>query len=219
VKVFQSPQSDLANSSFVESITNRLLLHHAITEEKFNKKSFEYALKSAFEACKIDAKIADSQTSQGADLVVNGFRLSLKTEAAQGINENKLTISKLMEARWIRECRTKNDFVKGVRNRVLPSLNQIDRILVMRAFDLPLDFIKYELVEIPINILKTMGDIEIGEFGKRTKNGGSSAIVNYLGAQAFRLVLDGSVEKVTVSRLEKSLCSVHCTWEIPVSRS
>jgi hypothetical protein len=219
VKVVRGDGSDLATSEFVDSITNRLLLHHATTEEKFNKKSFEYALKSAFCASHISAKISDSQTSQGADLVVEGTRFSLKTEAAEGIRESKLTISKLMEARWIRECRTKADFAKGINERVLPALAQLDRILVLRAFDRPENLVEYELVEIPLGVLQAMGDVRPRDFSPRTRNGSSSATVIYRATRAFRLVLDGSVEKITVSRLEKSLCQVHCTWEIPNSAS
>lgn len=218
VRLVRGEGSDLATSEFVDSIANRLLLHHATTEEKFNKKSFEYALKRAFEAAGLVAKITDSQTSQGADLVAGGTRFSLKTEAASGINESRLTISKLMEARWIRDCRTKADFAKGVRERVLPALAHFDRVLVLRAFDRPGQLVEYELVEIPPAVLRAMGDVGATSFKERTKNGSSSAQVTYRRFKAFRLVLDGSVEKVTVSGLEKSLCQVHCSWLIPASR-
>ena len=219
VSVARGEGSDLATSEFADSIANRLLLHHATTEEKFNKKSFEYALKRAFEAAGLVAKITDSQTSQGADLVAGGTKFSLKTEAAAGISESKLTISKLMEARWIRDCRTKADFAKGVRERVLPALAHVDRVLVLRAFDRPRQLVEYELVEIPLSVLRAMGDVGAASFKQRTKNGSSSTQVTYRRSKAFRLVLDGSVEKVTVSGLEKSLCQVHCSWLVPASRS
>ena len=108
-------QSDICTPKFSEDFQNRLVLYHAMNEEVLNKKTFEYAFVGA---CKFDgrqARLESNPVNPGTDAVVNGVAYSLKTEASRGINPSNITISKLMEARWIRECETGEDFLSGMK--------------------------------------------------------------------------------------------------------
>ena len=42
-----NPTSDIATPLFSEYFASRLLIHHAVVEEKLNKKSFEYIFRDA----------------------------------------------------------------------------------------------------------------------------------------------------------------------------
>jgi hypothetical protein len=119
-----------------DRIGNRLLGHHLKTPHKLNKRQFEYVFVGASKKEGWDASITEDSTNPGEDVKVNGTSYSLKTEAAKGIKEDRITISKLMEARWIREADTADDFLSGVNKYIVPHLKRYERILMLRAFSL-----------------------------------------------------------------------------------
>ena len=73
---------------------------------------------------------------------------------------------------------------------------------------------RYDLREIPKAVLAGVADLVAEDFGKLTKANGTSAKVNYDGQVAFTLRLDGSVEKVTISGLNVTLCPLHAWWSL-----
>jgi hypothetical protein len=211
-------QSDLLVPGFATNFSNRLLIHHATHVEKFSKKAFEYAFASASTSAGRTAEIISISTNPGADVLVNGIAFSLKTEASAGLRKDKITISKLMEARWIRECRTLEDFAYGITTRVMMHLQKYQRILMLRAYDVSESEIKYDLIEIPLSLLLQIGNLTANDFTTRTAGGGSRADVYVSGRKAFTVRLDGSVEKVTISGLVIDLCFHHGSWRIPTLR-
>jgi hypothetical protein len=209
--------SDIVVPDFSTNFSNRLKIHHATTEESFKKKPFEYAFKAASRAAGHQARIVTSATHPGADVIVDGTGFSLKTEAPKGIRPRYITISKLMEARWIRECRTGQDFAEGVRSHVTPHLLRYERVLMLRAFPQPEDGnIRYDLMEIPVDLLRQVDRVAPAAFTPRTTNGSTSADVVLNGRNVFRLRLDGSVEKVTIANLDVEACRFHASWTVPV---
>ncbi|MFJ2025215.1 hypothetical protein ACIODW_15650 [Streptomyces sp. NPDC087897] len=209
------PNSDLAGGAFSDYFLNRLKIHHATSEEKFKKASFEYAFIAAARYAGLSAHKTKSQTFQGADAVVDGVRWSLKTEASASISRASIVVSKFSEARWIRDCETPGDFARECVPRFLAHLDEYDRIATLRAFSAGPERVHYELVEIPKELLMRAADLTEGDFTARTKNGGSSALVRDASGLAFKLVLDGSVEKVTLSRLPVKHCWSHASWTVP----
>jgi hypothetical protein len=209
------PTSDIAVPEFTENIKNRLLIHHATNEELLKKKPFEYAFKAACKAAGKYAEIIDSQTNPGADVIVDRIKFSLKSEASAKMNTGSVTISKLMEARWIRECKTNEQFAQETRERVGKHLREYQRILMLRASIVDGKGITYELVELPREILLKVEQVQASDFAVRTKNGSNSATIFHRGSEAFTIRLDGSVEKVTITRLPKLLCRHHATWVLP----
>jgi Type II site-specific deoxyribonuclease len=205
--------SDIASEPFVEGFSGRLLAHHALHEQKLTKKAFEYAFVSASNAANRTAEIVANATNPGADVLVDGVPFSLKTEGAKSMSRISITISKLMEARWIRECASPEDYCREVTARVPAHLNQYSRVLILRAFELP-QYFEYDLIEIPLSILHRTADLSPSDFTARTINGGSSARVSHGGNVAFTLRIDGSVEKITVSGLKVALCISHATWRV-----
>ncbi len=209
------PASDIVTTEFNVNFSNRLIIHHATHDEVFKKKSFEYAFYGASRAAGRNATIVSDPTNPGRDVEVDGTSFSLKTEAARSMNPTKIKISKLMEARWIRDCRTKADFARETSRRVAQHLQEYERILVLRAFDRDTE-VQYDLVEIPRDLLLRVRRLVAKDFtARRQTSGGSTAEVTVSGQRAFSLRLDGSVEKVTVDGLLITQCVLHGSWTIP----
>ena len=146
--------------------------------------------------------------------VVDGGKFSLKTEGGKSIKPTTIHISKLMEARWIRECNGKDDFCTRSKEKIGAHLAHYERIISLRSF-LTDSSVKYELVEIPMEILLEISRLRPADFSEKTANGSSSATVRGSdGTVFFVLSLDGSVEKITVRGLPLRLCKIHATWEV-----
>ena len=211
-----SADSDLVGPAFAEDFRNRLALYHALNEEPLKKKTFEFAFAGACRAAGKTAIVNTNSTHAGRDVEVDGTAFSCKTEASQGIKPLAITISKLMEARWIRDCTTSTEYRRNVMDRVVGHLAEYDRILMLRAFKLDDDRFAYHLVEIPKQVLLLVSTLQDSDFSRRTRNNSTSADVMVNGRRAFRLRLDGSVEKVTVSDLDTALCRKHASWMVSV---
>ena len=207
--------SDICSSEFAEDFQNRLVMHHGVSEEPLKKALFEFAFVHPNEKSGREARLVQSPVNPGSDAVVDGVSFPLKTEAAKTIRKPLITISKLMEARWIRECRSGDDFLEGVRTHILLHLRQYERILMLRAFTESDRWVEYYLVEIPLDLLMQVKTVSSSDFSTRTVNGSSTANVVVDGGKAFSLRLDGSVEKVTISGLDIRLCTFHSYWKIP----
>jgi len=216
VETIVEPNSDLATPDFIEDFTNRLLLYHALNAEPLKKKTFEYAFAASCRSAGKHAVVNVNSTHAGHDVDVDGVAFSCKTEASTGISRSAIVISKLMEARWIRECASSADFAAQVRNRIVHHLQSYQRMIMLRAFIHHGTAFAYELVEIPVRVLLAMSTLPDAAFSPRTRNGGSSAKVMLNQRPAFTLRLDGSVEKVTISGLKISLCRQHARWIIPI---
>ena len=87
--------------------------------------------------------------------------------------------------------------------------------MILRAYNISHNQVKYELIEIPHNLLLEIINLTANDFTDRTASGSSRASVYVNERKAFTLSLDGSVEKVTILGLETDLCFYHASWIIP----
>ncbi len=207
--------SDIVTNQFNVDFTGRLLLFHAMHDAPLTKKTFEFFFCGASRASEKTAVQTANSVHPGEDVTVNNQKFSLKTESGSAIKRDEIHISKLMEARWIRECRTPIDFRNNVLHRVVEHLSGYERIISLRSFDSGQKRIEYELVEIPRRLLMEIKSLKASDFSARTTNGSTSArVTNKSGSRVFTLALDGSVEKVTVRSLKISQCIIHGRWLI-----
>ncbi|CAN5386669.1 hypothetical protein BH11ARM2_BH11ARM2_31570 [soil metagenome] len=212
----RSSKSDIATELFCADFRNRLLLHHAISEAKLSKKLFEYAFASSCRFTGRSASITTSDTHAGADVVVDNIAFSLKTEACKSIRANSITISKFSEGRWIQQASSLEELARETTTRIPRQLKNYARIGVLRAHSLADLKVKYELVEIPVAVLRLVAGLTADDFSPRTPQGGSTARVLRKGLPVFTLRLDGSDGKVSLTNLDLALCRVHATWTVPV---
>lgn len=205
--------SSFANPDFMIAFGNRLLLHHAFTYARLSKKHFEHALESAVNESGGKAKVGKNATNPGEDMILNGERCSLKTEAAASIRENEITISKFSEARWIQQCADLEALAAEVAARLPNQIGRVDRIFMLRFFQRPDEIVEYQLIEIPVALLIGVSSLKTADFSPRTAQGGSTARVKRGDSILFSLRLDGSDGKLTISNLKVSECIVHGTWK------
>lgn len=216
VAVTVGANSDLMKPLFIDEISIQLTAYHSFNEQALTKKTFEYLFKKACQANGSNAVITSNPVNPGADVTVDDVAFSLKTEGADHQSTKNITFSKFMEARWIRDCLTVEDFARETTRRVIEHLSSYQRILVLRSFEEAENY-RYMLFEVPIKLLMEVGKLTPNNFTPRTKNGGSSAKIYVGDKRAFTLRLDGSVEKVTISGIDISLCKFHGSWIVPKS--
>lgn len=207
--------SDIATHVFCSTFLASLLLYHIWTEAPFSKVTFETIFRDACRSAGWTADIANSRTFPGADVVVNGVPISLKTEAALDIKVDTLHISKFREARFIQQVAgSKEKLVALLKEKMLEHLDQYERIITLRAHR-STGSILYELVEIPRDLLRAVGTLSVDDFSPLTTQGGTTARVSWRGKPAFTVRVDGSDGKITLTSIQKSLCTVHVTWQVP----
>lgn len=209
--------SDLVTPAFERDFSGRLLLFHAMHDAALTKKTFEYLFCGASRAAGRTASQTVNSVHPGEDVIVDGHKFSLKTESGNSISKTSVHISKLMEARWIRECVTPEQFCLSAQTKIAAHLGHYERILTLRSFQSERTVL-YQLVEIPRSVLLRIASLKPTDFSARTANGSTSATVrDSQGNTFFVLSLDGSVEKITIRRLDIGLCTIHATWQVSVT--
>lgn len=123
---------------------------------------------------------------------------------------------KFSEGRWIQQASSLEELARETTTRIPRQLKNYARIGVLRAHSLADLKVKYELVEIPVAVLRLVAGLTADDFSPRTPQGGSTARVLRKGLPAFTLRLDGSDGKVSLTNLDLALCRVHATWTVPV---
>ena len=209
-------RDDFLTKEAYEYFSMRLAAHHAYSANVLKKENFEHILEEAFSRTGVSAKRANSMTVRGADLTVGATTLSLKTEAARNLSQVYITISKLMEAAWIKQTTSADDVPGFVAQRVMPHFNNYDRIFTLRSYpDRERNgYVRYDLREIPKDILARVGDLTGADFATPTKTRTTSADVMIDGRRAFRFRLDGSDDKLTINYLDVDLCPLHAWWSL-----
>ena len=217
----QGVESELLRDDFLsreafEFFGIRLSAHHAYSSQRLKKENFEHILEQSFTRAGVIAKPAASMTVRGADLRVGEVMLSLKTEAAKGLRSGAITISKLMEAAWIKQIRVREDIPEYIRAMVLPHFQNYDRVFMLRSYVDPraATAVRYDLHEIPKALLERIGDLVAGDFSPLTPTRTTSATVSFEGATAFKFRLDGSDDKLTITGLDARLCPLHAWWSL-----
>ena len=209
-------RNDFLSEGAFEYFSMRLAAHHAYSSQPLKKENFEHILEQAFSQSGQPAQRADSMTARGADLYAGDFTLSLKTEAAKNLHQDHITISKLMEAAWIKQVNSLNDIPDFIHKKVLPHFDNYDKIFVLRSYPDPdfEDYIRYDLREIPKDVLSQVSKLRAEDFSRLTKTRTTSAKVSYNGRVAFKFRLDGSDDKLTVNYLDVDLCPLHAWWSL-----
>ncbi len=166
---------------------------------------------------RIPAEINIDPTARGYDVYTMDTKFSLKTEAARGTRDNTIAISKLMECAWLRSVENREALIVGIKRYVLPHFSQYDRVMNLQIFrGLETKSVRYVLIEIPKALFESIGELKAEDFKELGNKHGTSARVSYAGQIAYSLRFDGSDEKITISGLRVSLCTIHAMWNIPV---
>jgi len=216
VEVERCQSSDIADELFVSAASHYLSIHHATQSARLNKKEFEFLFHFASEAAGRMAVINPNSTDAGVDVTVDGTRYSLKTQADKNIKQGSLYIQKLMEARWARELVTPGDYLStGIQN-ILSHIGRYERILVLKAYPPNEHSVSYELVEVPISVFSLLRKLKEEDIPPKNSAGTCSIPVKDSSGDAFRLVFDGSVEKIRIFNMRNRLTVRHAKWSVKV---
>jgi type II restriction enzyme len=226
VSVFALPRnywrfsaSEIISTRTLEDFGDVLRLHHCSSREPFSKDKFEYAIENVLRLSGINVALAP-RGQRGYDIRIGAENFSLKTEAAKAIRPETIHISKFMELGGGEWGDDPNDLI-GLRAQFLSALDNIQRIIILRALKKGSPEYFYELVEIPKNLLEraVTGRLEMmGNSTQFPKPG--YCYIEENGEAQFCLYFDGGGErKLQIKGLRKDLCLVHATWrfELPTS--
>ncbi|KUG09214.1 hypothetical protein ASU33_20850 [Solirubrum puertoriconensis] len=209
-----NPHSDIITQRFLYDFGDTLRVHHCFSKQAFTKDKFEYVFERIALLCGLPAKLA-TKGNPGFDIIVAGQKLSLKTEAHEGINADKIHISKFMELGKPKWTNDPADLI-GLRQVFLDRVNECDRVFTLRVLSKLPNKWHYELVEIPKALLLSAAT---GQLEMKTKSKQTGALPGYCyvkdarGHLLFELYFDGGSErKLRVQKLLKSSCVVHATW-------
>lgn len=143
------------------------------------------------------------------DLLVEGTRISIKTETGAGTKDMLITITKL--------CTTEKEpwTPEVLIERVMAHLRRYDVILMLRAvWEHPL--IHYQVLEIPIELLALIEAADLKGSGKRKGRQSLGADVLRNGEKVFRVHFDGSDGKCSVRGIAIQDCRMLSSWDYRV---
>lgn len=209
-------ETRLLSKADYEYFGTRLAAHHAYSSKMLKKENFEHILEQTFRRSGASIRPQLGMTVRGADLGVGDINLSLKTEAAQGLRRGYITISKLMEAAWIKQITSTSDIPHFISEKVMPHFENYDQIYTLRSYiDPDRDGnIRYDLHEIPKSLLEMIGGLRPEDFSTPTPTRTTSAAVSIDGTRAFVFRLDGSDDKLTINNLDVRLCPMNAWWSL-----
>ena len=224
LSVFKCPSrfvrgdSDLITPEILTDFGDALKIHHAFSVEPFSKDKFEFVLQHILNSHGVEAELAP-RGNPGHDLTLCAQRVSLKTQANEGIKPGEIWISKFMELGGGVWGSDPDDLV-GLRRQFLRHLERYDRIFTLRTLSRSPDW-SYELVEIPKALFEraAFGRLEMRTNSSQSPKPGYCYVSDERGAPAFELYFDGGGErKLQVKKLQKSACVVHASWAFSLPR-
>ena len=192
---------------FADEFRATLLIHHYFLNSPLATNSFEAAFIRAARA----AGHTINQAPDGFrfwDVEIDGRKVSLKSTAAAGLKENSLHISKLCEAAWIQDMRGAAQREDATKRLFADYTSKVDSIIQFRLFK---GRAFYEMVEIPVALLKQVAAVPRAEFAP---DGPSIGIPVGKDPPDFTLKLDRSDAKITLANINTSVCSVLGTWQL-----
>jgi restriction endonuclease SmaI-like protein len=193
---------------FLLALRSLIAVHHSIYPEIPPQGIYFESLveKALRDINKPFTVIPGARNQPTHDLLVGGVRLSIKTETGKGTRPNFITITKLstMEREpWDRE---------SLVSRMVTHLSGYDVILLLRAiWTLPL--LHYQLVEVPVSLLKLMATAEFEKAGRRAGRQSLGADVCKKDAVAFHVHFDASDGKCSIRNLRLELCATLLEWD------
>lgn len=201
------------NEEFCSAFGDILRMHHTTSKGPFTKDKFEFAMEKIFRLLGFQANLAVVD-NPGEDIIIDGIKCSLKTEAEKSLKRDTIHISKFMElgkGKWEIE----SDLI-ALRKQFFDHLTHYEKIFTLRCLQRGPQFWEYELVEIPKALFEESAGYPI-HMVKNSKQRDHKPAYCYVPEKGpdmkYALYFDGGGErKLQIKYLKKSLCTVHATW-------
>ena len=147
-----------------------------------------------------------SRNTPGHDIIVGEERISLKTETGRGTKSGRIAITKL--------CTTEREPWDAVVliDRTIEHLSRYDRILMLRAIWAD-SVVHYQLVDIPLELLKLIRQVELSQVGRRQGRRSLGGDVSMGGEVVFHVHYDGADGKCQIRNLLLGHCNLLREWD------
>jgi Type II site-specific deoxyribonuclease len=170
---------------------------------------FEALVEEAFRRIKKPVAIieAGGKNQPRHDLLVEETRISIKSETGENTKPGQITITKL--------CTTEREPWKAevLVARVMEHLSRYDVLLMLRTIWSPTT-IHYQLVEIPVEMLRLIGKGRVEPVGHRRGRQSLGADVTRRAEKLFHVHFDASDGKCSVRGLGLEHCVVLEEWDV-----
>lgn len=203
----------LFNQQFLTTLKSLIELHHSIYP-KIPPQGifFESLVEQAFKRSGIPANqvVLSTANTPQHDLLIGSTRISLKTETGLGTNPTLVNITKL--------CTTETGSwdSNGLIGHALKHLLKYEHILMLRAVWRK-EMLHYQLIEIPLDLLKLMANFTVLLVGKREGRKSMAADVYRENERVFRVHFDGADGECQIHRLPIHNCHMLLEWDQPLS--
>lgn len=200
----------LFNDSFLNNVHDLVELHHRLYPRIPPQGIyFESLVGQAFKKAgwPADQVIPTSPNSPMHDLMVGNTKLSLKTETGKITRPNHIAITKL--------CTTETgDWeLHALIRHVLEHLSRYERMLMLRAIWRKPAGLFYQLIEIPLTLLRRIEHLEAAQVGNRSgRRSIGGDVLNDKGEVLFHVHFDGADGKCQIRRLPVADCNLLLGW-------
>lgn len=150
--------------------------------------------------------VLENPNSPKADIRVGDFRLSLKTETGRGTKRDSITITKLCTTET---CAWTSAALIG---HAMSHLSRYEGVLMLRCVWGTGDVVDYQLVDIPMTLLKSMCRFEAVPVGRRSGRKSMAFDVSDGDVVLFHVHFDGADGKCQVQRLRRDRCLTLVEW-------
>jgi hypothetical protein len=204
---------EIFTKTFVSAVQSLIERHHTIYPrlppqglffESLVEQAFHLAGRSR------DEVIPTTPNGPWHDLSVNGVKLSIKSETGKVTNPTKIGITKL--------CTTETGEWNSAAliAHTIAHINRHDRMLMVRTIWQEASF-DYQLIEIPLDLLKRMATADFSEVGNRRGRRSIGADVMEGSERLFRVHFDGSDGKCQIHGFPVDRCRMLRKWSQPFS--
>ncbi len=170
---------------------------------------FEELVEKAFKTIRVPFTPVEPGVVGAADrdLMIGPDQISLKTETGKGTGRDQICITKL--ATTERDPWETGALVK----HVMGHLSKYEHMLMLRAVWEP-PVIHYQIVDIPLVLLRRLGTASYGAVGKEGRNRRSIGgdVLDDRGI-AFHVHFDGSDGKCQIRNLRRDRCNTLREWD------
>lgn len=149
--------------------------------------------------------VLENPNSPKADIRIGSVRLSLKTETGKGTKPDSISITKL--------CTTETGewSSRALISHAMSHLSRYEGILMLRCI-WDVASIRYQVINVPISVLKLMSQFEAGPVGTRPGRKSMGFDVIEGGTTMFRVHFDGADGKCQIHRLRRDRCLTLAEW-------
>ncbi|MGA2866470.1 MAG: hypothetical protein ABSF95_18510 [Verrucomicrobiota bacterium] len=206
------PATGLFSEAFLANVQTLVQRHHTIYPRLPPQGVFFEALvEQAFRLSGWAANevVPTTPNSPWHDLLVGTARLSIKSETGKATKRTKISITKL--------CTTEAGewTAKALVNHAIAHVDRHDRMLMLRAIWKPGGF-DYQLVEIPLELLKRMRNAQFSGVGSRPGRESVGGDVMLESERVFHVHFDGADGKCQVHGLLIQYCKILREWNQPI---